>query len=712
MRIKILIALFISCSMAIMAQQKQFTLEELNFGGTRYGEMTPEKRHYTWHGEQLLRKEIDRVMSVETDGTETPLFDMEDVGDAAGGDNMLIGINLLNAEFPYKDKSVAVILTPQERWTYDFKTKSIIAKQSRSGSLEWNAASGIDAFSKDDNLWVRMPDGKERQLTTDGSREVVYGRSVHRNEFGIEKGTFFSPNGKILAFYRMDQSMVTDYPQVNTFGRIATYEPDKYPMAGTKSHEVTIGVYDVDTDKTTYLDLGNVTDRYFTNIAWAPDGKSLYLIELNRDQNVATLDQYDATTGKKITTLCRETDSKYVEPLHPVTFLPWNDRMFIHWSQKDGFWHLYLYDAESGKLLRQLTKGKYVVQDILGFNSNDKTVIIEANKDHVLQRNIYSVNVENGKMTLLDNGKGVHEGLVSGDGKKVIDQWSEPDVPRAWALLSTNERKALSLGKSRNPWEGYAIPLYKSGSIKAADNETDLYYRMVLPPDFDSTKKYPTIIYVYGGPHAHNIAASWHWNSRSWETYMAQKGYVLFILDNRGSEHRGKDFEQATFRQLGQIEMLDQIKGVEYLKTLPYVDSEKMGIHGWSFGGFMTISLMTNYPDVFKVGVAGGPVIDWSKYEVMYTERYMDTPETNPKGYAKTCLVDKAKDLLGRLLIIVGMNDPVVVPQHAMQFINACNEAGTYPDFYVYPGEEHNMQGHMSVHLHEKITRYFEDFLK
>lgn len=698
--------------MAIMAQQKQFTLEDLNFGGTRYGEMTPEKRHYTWHGEQLLRKEIDRVMIVETNGTETPLFDMDDVSNAVGGDNMLIGINMLNASFPYKDKSLAVIVTPHERWIYDFKAKSILSRQQRSGSLEWNAASEIDAFSKDDNLWVRMPDGKERQLTTDGSREVVYGRSVHRNEFGIEKGTFFSPNGKKLAFYRMDQSMVTDYPQVNTFGRIATYEPDKYPMAGMKSHEVTIGVYDADTDNTIYLALGNVIDRYFTNIAWAPDGRSLYLIELNRDQNIATLDQYDAITGKKICTLCRETDSKYVEPLHPVTFLPWNDKMLIHWSQKDGFWHLYLYNAESGKQLRQLTKGEYVVLDILGFNSDDKTVIIEANKKHVLQRNIYSVNVETGKMTLLDNGKGVHEGILSGDGKKVIDQWSEPEVPRAWALLSTSEIKSVPLGESRNPWEGYAVPQYKSGSIKAADDKTDLYYRMVLPPNFDPTKKYPTIVYVYGGPHAHNIAATWHWNSRSWETYMAQKGYVLFILDNRGSEHRGKEFEQATFRQLGQVEMLDQIKGVEYLKTLPYVDAEKMGVHGWSFGGFMTISLMTKYPDIFKVGVAGGPVIDWSKYEVMYTERYMDLPEINPKGYAKTCLEDKAKDLQGRLLIIIGMNDPVVVPQHAMQFINACNEAGTYPDFYVYPGEEHNMQGHMSVHLHEKITRYFEDFLK
>ena len=241
---------------------------------------------------------------------------------------------------------------------------------------------------------------------------------------------------------------------------------------------------------------------------------------------------------------------------------------------------------------------------------------------------------------------------------------------------------------------------------------TDLYWRMVKPADFDPTKKYPTVVYVYGGPHAHNIEASWHWYSRSWETYMAQKGYIIFILDNRGSENRGRDFEQVTFRQLGQIEMLDQMKGVEYLKSLPYVDANRLGVHGWSFGGYMTISLMTNFPDVFKVGVAGGPVIDWKWYEVMYGERYMDTPQQNPEGYAKTSLIAKAKDLKGKLQIIIGYNDPTVVPQHALSFLKACAEAGTQPDFFAYPGEGHNMMGHNSVHLHERITQYFENYLK
>ena len=296
-----------------------------------------------------------------------------------------------------------------------------------------------------------------------------------------------------------------------------------------------------------------------------------------------------------------------------------------------------------------------------------------------------------------------------------LDRYSEPDVPRAIDIAPTTikaKNKPLAYFRADNPWKDYAVPEYSCGSIKAADGTTDLFYRMVKPVNFDETKKYPTIIYVYGGPHAHNVDATWHYGSRGWETYMAQKGYLLFILDNRGSENRGKDFEQATFRHLGQEEMKDQMKGVEYLKSLPYVDEARIGVHGWSFGGFMTTSLMTNYPDVFKVGVAGGPVIDWKWYEVMYGERYMDTPESNPEGYAQTSLISKAKNLKGKLQIIIGLNDPVVVPQHALSFIKECILQGTQPDFFVYPGEPHNMRGHQSTHLHERISQYFDDYLK
>lgn len=648
-----------------MSAQKLLTLEELNFGGKNYAKFVPQRFKYEWSSE-------GHILIDKNNGQERYL-------------NPATG----------KETSVVItehVLSPVE------------------GAIDSNVLSGATVVLRDNNLFVVYSDAREVKVTNDGSREIVYGQAVHRNEFGINKGTFWSNDGQLLAFYRMDQSMVTDYPQVNTFERVATYEPDKYPMVGMNSHKVTIGIFDLNTETTTYLNLGDVTDRYFSNITWSPDNRLLYLYELNRDQNHASLDVYDVATGNKVKTLYTESSDKYVEPLHPITFLPWDASKFIYWSWKDGFTHLYLMDV-NGKELGQITSGQWVVTELIGFCKSTNSLIITSKEAHNLQNNIYSITLKTKKRKLLDNGKGVHRASLSEDGLYLIDTWSEPDVPRKCAVTSTKTGKRIMLGTAEDPWEGYYHPIFESGTIKAADGNTDLYWRMVKPADFDTTKKYPTIIYVYGGPHAHNVEASWHWGSRSWETYMAEKGYIVYILDNRGSENRGRDFEQATFRRLGQEEMKDQMCGVNYLKSLPYVDADRLGVHGWSFGGFMTISLMTNYPDVFKVGVAGGPVIDWKWYEIMYGERYMDTPQSNPDGYKQTSLLCKAKDLKGKLQIIIGMNDPTVVPQHALMFLNACAEAGTQPDFFAYPGEGHNMKGHRSVHLHERITQYFEDYL-
>ena len=623
-----------------------------------------------------------------------------------------------SAKYPYAGQSLVMLKNSQERILYDWKQKTIVWRQTCKGesNSDWNKQSRAVAYVKKHQLFVRTADDQEHQLTTDGSRNMVYGQSVHRNEFGIEKGTFWSPDGLRLAFYRMDQSMVADYPQVDIFPREATYEPDKYPMAGMTTHQVTVGVYDITSRKTIFLKTPENPENpenpvYFTNITWSPDSKTIYMFELNRDQDDCHLVAYSALTGARLAILYHESSSKYVEPLHPILFLPWDDNKFILQSQRDGFNHLYLYNKE-GKLLKQLTSGSFVVNEVLGFNSKQKSIIIATNEIHPLQRNLYSVRVSTGKRTLLDNGRGVHNASLSASGQQFYDKYTEPDTPRNIDLVEISNRQAHRLLTASDPWSGYQQPIFDNGSLKAADGVTDLYWRMVKPHDFDAHKKYPTVVYVYGGPHAHNVDASWHWRSRSWETYMAQKGYIIFILDNRGSENRGRDFEQVTFRQLGQIEMQDQMKGVEYLKTLPYVDADRLGVHGWSFGGFMTISLMLNYPDVFKVGVAGGPVIDWKWYEVMYGERYMDTPQQNPEGYAKTSLIDKAKNLKGKLQIITGYNDPTVVPQHCLSFLDACIKAGTQPDFFAYPGEGHNMRGHASVHLHERITQYFEDYLK
>ena len=705
----------LASSTTMTAQDKFFTLEDLNFGGTNYGNMQPKNMWLTWWGDQLIQTDVEECYVINTkNGEKTKLFTLEDINQWAESDDVKFVRHLMNASFPYPDKPIVQVGNRKAVILVDFKQKKIIWQDSIAGQTanDWNAVSKATAYVDNHQLYVVDANEQKHQLSTDGSREIVYGQSVHRNEFGIEKGTFWSPDGQRLAFYRMDQSMVTDYPQVDIFPRSATYEPDKYPMAGMTSHKVTVGVYDLQTDKTIYLKAGDPTDRYFTNIAWSPDSKTIYMFELNRGQNDCRLVSYDATTGEKITELYRETSDKYVEPLHPIRFLPWDDTKFIMQSQKDGYNHLYIFDA-NGKELKQLTKGNWVVMDVLGFNKKQKTIIFKANKEYPLHHRLYSVNLK-GDIKQLEAVDGVHNAVLSPSGNFLIDRFSTPTRPRVIDVvdLTSKTPRHLNLLEAEDPWSGYQQPIFECGSIKAADGVTDLYYRMVKPYNFNPEKKYPTVVYVYGGPHANNVQASWHWASRSWETYMAQKGYIVFILDNRGSQHRGRDFEQATFHQLGQIEMQDQMKGVDYLRTLPYVDMNRLGVHGWSFGGFMTISLMTNYPDVFKVGVAGGPVIDWKWYEVMYGERYMGTPENNPEGYAKSSLIDKAKNLKGKLQIITGYNDNTVVPQHCLSFLDACIKAGTQPDFFAYPGEEHNMRGHASVHLHERITQYFEDYLK
>ena len=420
---------------------------------------------------------------------------------------------------------------------------------------------------------------------------------------------------------------------------------------------------------------------------------------------------YDAITGAKLKVLYEERHAKYVEPQTPITFLPWDASKFILQSQRDGYNHLYLFDKE-GHELRQLTQGKFVVLNIVGFNEKNKSVIILSTEKSPLQHNLYSVNIKTGRRTLLDEGSGVHSGRLSADGSMLIDSYSSPTVARSINLVNTATGKRENLLTASEPWDAYEVPEISCGSIKAADGTTDLYYRMVKPVGFDATKKYPTVVYVYGGPHARNVLATRHWQTRGWEIYMAQKGYLLFILDNRGSSERGLDFENVTFRHLGVEEMKDQIKGVEYLKSLPFVDANRIGVHGWSFGGFMTTNLMLTYPDIFKVGVAGGPVIDWKYYEVMYGERYMDTPQQNPDGYDGSNLCKKADNLKGRLQIIIGYNDPTCVPQHSLSFLRAAEDAGTQPDFFTYPGDGHNMFGRDQVHLHERITRYFDDYLK
>lgn len=729
-RVFLLVCLFCMTATASFAQEKKsYTLEDVIPGGNNYFNLVPKNiPGLQWWGDVCVRTDVENIVTINVrNGKETVLVTLDEVNEALlNGEKPFQPTQelkqlrtLMGASLPWGDQKVITFRQGNYMIWYDFgqkKISNLFRLNEKAANLDFCKENGYVAYTVGSNLCIAHEGEKDLQINPDEKKadpmDIVYGQAVHRNEFGIYKGTFWSPRGNCLAFYRMDQSMVTAYPQVNTTTRIATLEPDKYPMAGMTSHKVTVGVYHIQSGKTVYLQAGDPTDRYFTNISWSPDEKSIYVIELNRDQNHSQLVRYNAETGAKEAMLFEETHPKYVEPQHPIVFLPWDSNQFIYWSQRDGFHHLYLYNKE-GQLIKQLTQGDWLVQDILGFNTARKEMIIASTEISPLQTNIFSLNVKTGKRTLLGQQDGTHSARLSASGTYLIDNFTSFNVPREISILPTNGKTGINLLTATDPMkEQYNLPEITLGTIKAADGKTDLYYRLIKPVNFDPNKKYPAIIYVYGGPHAQLIHNNRFYDARGWDLYMAQKGYVMLTVDSRGSDNRGLEFENCTFRQLGVEEMKDQVEGAKFLQSLPYVNADKIGVHGWSFGGFMTTNLMLTYPEIFKVGVAGGPVIDWQYYEVMYGERYMDTPQTNPEGYKNSNLKLKAGNLKGRLEVIIGGADPTCVPQHSYTFLRACIDAGTHPDFFVYPEDGHNMMGRDRVHLHEHITRYFEDHLK
>ena len=564
---------------------------------------------------------------------------------------------------------------------------------------------------RDNNLFLLSPDGSSSQLTTDGSPTLVYGQSVHQNEFGISGGLFWSPDGSRLAFYRMDQSMVSAYPLVHTNVRKATEEKLYYPMAGMPSHHVTLGIYDVASGKTTYLKTGEPKEKYLTNISWAPDSKTIYIAELNREQSHMDLKAYDPATGDYIKTLFSEHNDKYIEPQWPMRFIPGRDREFVWQTRRDGYTHLYRYNVE-GKLLGQITRGAWEVTDFLGFADGGKTLVYTSTQLSPIDRVVASVSLDGRKTRLLTPQAGWHSAQLSADGKHLLDTYESLKNPTENRLVAVASGKALAtLYQSKDPEADFLNPEITFGTIKAADGVTDLHYRLLKPTNFDPAKKYPTIVYVYNGPHAQLVQNRFHAGCLGWDLYMATKGFVVFTVDGRGSAHRGAAFEQVIHRHLGKNEMADQMKGVDFLKSLPYVDADRIGVAGWSYGGFMTTNLMLTHPEVFKVGVAGGAVTDWARYEIMYGERYMDSPQENPEGYKETNLSLRAANLKGRLLLIHGTIDPTVVWQHTQLFVDACVKAGTYPDYMIYPEHKHNVLGVDRVHLNYTMARYFMDHL-
>lgn len=605
----------------------------------------------------------------------------------------------------YKDYLVTTVKGQKISFSNDNSYKIIIDKATSEKDNVEESKDGFVAYVDNQNLYVAK-NGNAKKVTEDGSDDIVYASTVHQSEFGITKGTYWSNNGKLLAFYRMDQSVTGNYPIIDWSDRPAKVNNLRYPMAGDSSHHVTLGIYDAMSQKTIWIKTTGHAEQFLTNIAWSPDDQFVYIVIVNREQNHFWVNQYNAASGEFEKTLFEEKDDKYAEPLVPMLFVKNKPNQFIWQSKRDGWNHLYLYNID-GTLVKQLTKGEWDVIDVKGFDEKGINIYYVSTQVSPISKNLYAVDIKNGKSKLITEGNAVHNTTISEDGKFVIDNYSTPQNPRTIQVVDVKKGKSKLLLQSTNPLEKFGQGEMSIFTIK--NNEgTDLYCRLFKPVNFDSTKKYPVVVYWYGGPHAQMILNGWNGGAGDyWFQYMAERGYVVFTLDTRGSSNRGKAFEQQIFRRAGEKQMEDLMAGIDYLKSLQYTDYNNMGLFGWSYGGFMTIDFILTHPGIFKAAVAGGPVTNWRFYEIMYTERYMDKPQENPEGYDATDLTKRIDKLKDKLLLIHGMQDNVVVMQHSVNLVKAAVDKGVQVDYMIYPGHEHNVLGKDRAHLYQKVTDYF-----
>jgi len=589
---------------------------------------------------------------------------------------------------------------------YNYKTKqkvSAISVVKEASNNSFNQKAGAVAYTIDNNLYIATANNPKKAITNFTDKNITAGQAIHRYEFGISKGIFWSPKGNYIAFYQKDETNVGTYPIVNIDTYPATVTNIKYPMAGQGSEQAKIGVYNVATGKTTYLDIDTTDEHYLTNLSWTPDEKQLLVAEVNRGQNHYDLNLYNIKNGKKVRRLLKESNDRWVEPENDAVFLPNSKTEFLWLSEKDGFKNLYLYNTKKADAT-QVTRFKFVIKAILGFDDTHKNVLVTATGKDGRETHVYRVNIETGYAAKITTDSGTHRAQLNGN--YIIDNYSNFKTPRKINITNVVDGTSKNIFTADNPLQDYKMGTTTYETLKSPEG-FDLYTRMIKPANFDATKKYPVLVYVYGGTHAQMITNSWLGGSRLWMHWLAtQKDYIVYTLDNRGSGNRGFAFESVIHRKAGEAAMEDQIIGINHLKTLPYVDGNKIAVHGWSYGGFVTSSLLLRHPNVFTTGVAGGPVTDWKYYEVMYGERYMDTPQENPEGYKKARVGEYLKNLKGKLLLIHGSIDDVVVPQHSMTLLQEAVKKEVQLDFFTYPMHKHNVRGKDRVHLMHKVLNY------
>jgi dipeptidyl-peptidase-4 len=568
------------------------------------------------------------------------------------------------------------------------------------------------SYVREHNVWaVEVATGKERALTTGGREELLRGELdwVYPEELSIRTAYWWSPDSTKIAFLEMDQRSVTRYPIVNFTSFTGETEWMRYPKAGDANPAVRVGVVAVRGGAPKWMDTGAEKDIYLARVDWLPDSRRLAIQRLNRGQTKLDLLLADAATGRAQVILT-ELDNHWINIQDDLYFFRDGNR-FLWSSDRDGWLHLYLYDL-SGAKLAQITRGHWEVLGTVRVDETNNAVYFLATEKTPLETHLYRAPLDGSTVTRITRADGSHGVNMAPDAAHFVDTWSTAMTPPRQDLVRADGSLVLAINENKVPQlADYHLSPVEFFTVRGADG-TELNAMMIKPPEFDAKRKYPVLVYTYGGPHAQIVRNAWGGANFLWHQLMAQKGYLIFGLDNRGSSGRGKAFETAIYRNLGKNELGDQLAGVAWLKSQPYVDGARIGIWGWSYGGYMTCFAMLNAADTFKAGFAGAPVTDWRQYDTIYTERYMGRPQDNPDGYRDSSPVHQAAKLKGKLLIAHGTADDNVHYANTIALMEQFIRAGKYAEVFSYPGRGHGIGDPAArVHLFNRVTQFFLDNL-
>jgi dipeptidyl-peptidase-4 len=560
-------------------------------------------------------------------------------------------------------------------------------------------------FRKDANLYVYdLAAHKTVQLTNDGSATTLNGQLdwVYPEELELGTAFWWSPDSRKIAYLQFDVANEFSYPHADLLSTRAVFEPQRYPQAGTPNASVKLGVVSAAGGPTRWMDLGGDEDVLTARVNWTPDSKRIAVERLTRVQDRLDLLSADAATGETKSILT-ETDKTWINVQDDLRFLP-ASHQFLWSSERTGFRHLYLY-SENGELAKQLTSGDWQVSRVVAVNEKQRFVYFTSSEASPLEDQLYRVSFDGGVRERLSKGSGLHAIQSERRGDCYLDTFSNLTTPPETTLHdAAGTQLAVVRPRDRSTEEKFDILSTEIVATRAADG-TLLYARLIRPAHFDASRKYPAIVFVYGGPHAQSVRNTWP--GLSWEQVLAHKGFVIWQLDNRGSFGRGHAFENPVYREFGKTELRDQRTGVEKLLSMGFVDADRIGIYGWSFGGYLTLYSLLHAPDIFKAGVAGAPVTDWHNYDTIYTERYMGLPNQNKEGYRNSSNVRAAGKLAGKLLIVCNFEDDNVLFQNTMQMMTALHKANKEFEFMLYPQKTHGVTGNLTEGMQQQMTDFF-----